>query len=438
MKTTRRGFLMGCSAAIAAMAGSRIHSVAFGDTAGGYNEETLVVIFLRGGMDGLNLVAPIDGADRGFYEAARPHLQLPVSGAGAALALDAQFGLHPAAAPLHDLWQNGSLGIVHAIGMTEPNRSHFDAMEFIELGTPGVKSTTSGWLARHLSSAQNLPLEIVMPSLAVGDLQPTSLLGDRETINLTDPGQFRFSEGPWLWRNAQRTALRAILEGGSTILHQSATQALDAVDIIELYTGDNYVPANGAVYPSGSFGDDLQVVAQMIKLGLGLRIVTLDLGGWDTHESQGDGSGGYFAGLVAQLAEGLGAFYLDLDGAGSQAFTQKLTVVVQSEFGRRFAENGDHGCDHGHGNTMLVLGGHVNGGFHGSWPGLAPGQLYEGIDLAVTTDYRRVLSEILIRRLGNNQLGTIFPGYGGYSPLGVVQGTDLPPDYSGGRTTLFA
>lgn len=440
MKSTRRGFMMGCSAAIAGLAGSRIHTLAFGDTGseGVYNDETLVVVFLRGGMDGLNVVAPIDGADRGHYEAARPDLQLPASGAGAALPLDAQFGLHPAAAPLHDLWQNNSLAIVHAAGMNESTRSHFDAMEYIELGTPGVKSTTTGWLTRHLDSASNLPPEIVMPSLAVGDLQQTSQLGNLETINLVDPDQFHFQNGPWRWRDAQRTALRRMLQGGNSPLHQTARQALDAVDIVELYTGDNYLPANGAVYPDTSFGDDLQVVAQMIKLDLGLRVVTVDLGGWDTHEGQGNGSGGYFADLLGELAQGLAALYLDLDSGGSENYAQKLTVVAQSEFGRRFAQNADDGTDHGHGNVMMVLGGNVNGGFHGTWPGLAPGQLFEGVDLAVTTDYRRVLSEILIRRLGNNQLGTVFPGYGGYSPLGVVQGNDIPPNYSGGREEIFS
>ncbi|MEM9290988.1 MAG: DUF1501 domain-containing protein [Acidobacteriota bacterium] len=435
---TRRGFLVGCSAGIAGLAGSRFNTLAFaGD--GVHNQETLVVVFLRGGIDGLNFMPPIAGSDRGHYETARPGLQVPNSGAGAALGLDAQFGMHPSAAPLHELYQDGKLALVHATGMpTESTRSHFDAMDYIELGTPGIKGTSSGWLTRHLQSATNLPDEIIMPSLAVGSLQQVSQLGNYETINLTDPGNFRFDSGAWRWRDAQRTALRRLYQGGSTNIHLAGTQALDAVDIIELNGGGNYTPSNGAVYPAGSFGENLQVVAQMIKLNLGLRVATVDLGGWDTHEGQGDGSGGYFAGLVGELSQGLAALYTDLDSGGADNPVNKMTVVGHSEFGRRFGENGDGGSDHGYGNVMMVLGGETNGGLYGSWPGLAPGQLFEGMDLAVTTDFRQVLSELLIRRMGNNQIGTIFPGYLGYSPMGLVQGTDLPPDYSGGLSSLFS
>ncbi|MCB1033447.1 MAG: DUF1501 domain-containing protein [Acidobacteria bacterium] len=423
---TRRGFVAGCSAAIAAMAGSRFNTMAFADPV--ENQEILVVLFLRGGMDGLNFMPPIGGADRGHYETARPQLAVPASGTGAALPLGTDpFGLHPSAAPLHELYQDGRLALVHAVGQGEANRSHFDAMQFIELGTPGQKGTATGWLARYLATASNLPSEIILPSLAVGNLQTTSLLGDYETVNMSSADQFNMNIGPWRWRPSQRQALRHLYQADTTWLHASGLQALNAMDVVELNVGGDYVPSNGAVYPGGQFGDHLQLVARMIKLDLGLTVATLDLGGWDTHNQQGSGSGGYFAGLVQELAEGLAAFYTDLDGAGDQSFTGRLTVVVQSEFGRRFVQNADVGTDHGFGNVMMVLGGHVNGGLHGSFPGLAPGQLYEGIDLAVTTNYRRVLSEILIRRMCNPNLGTIFPGYVGYTPLGVVQGPDLPP-----------
>lgn len=425
--TTRRGFILGCSAA-AAWAGSRLGNLAF--AAEGENDEILVVVFLRGGADGLNIVMPVDGPDRGFYEAARPSLKVPVSGDGAALGLDGQFGLHPALAPLHELYQEDKLSIVHAAGMTEPNRSHFDAMEFIELGTPGTKSTSTGWLTRHFRSAENLPQEVIMPSVSVGSTQATSLLGDRETVNMTDPNSFNLRVGPWYWRDAQRVALRHMYTGVDDWLHRSGLQALDASDVVELNTTGAYEPRSGVEYPSNSFGRHLQVVAQMVKLGLGLRVATIDLGGWDTHNGQGNGSGGYFAGLLETMAVGLHAFYADLDGAGAENFTRRLTVVVQSEFGRRMRENADDGTDHGHGNVMFVLSGNATGGIHGSWPGLSSEQLFDNADLAVTTDYRQILSEILIRRLGNNNLGVVFPGYGGYRPLGVVSGPDLEPDYS--------
>ncbi|MEM7482697.1 MAG: DUF1501 domain-containing protein [Acidobacteriota bacterium] len=421
---TRRGFLVGCSAGIAGLAGSRFNTVAFGDP--GLNQEILVVVFLRGGVDGLSLVPPISGADRGHYQAARPGLQIPTTGPGAALDLNGQFGLHPAAAPLFDLYQDNRLAIVQAIGMADVvNKSHFDAMQFVELGTPGSTTISTGWLTRHLTSAGNLPADPVMPSLAIGDLQPASLLASLDTVNVANPDNFNVDNGPWQWRNAQRTALRAIYQEGGTWLHDAGLQALDAVDIISLNAGDEYTPANGAVYPDGDFGDQLRVLAQMVKLDLGLQVATVDFGGWDTHDGQGEGSTGYLADLFTVLSSGLAAFYTDLDGAGADHYTQRLTVVVQSEFGRELLENADDGTEHGYGNLMLVLGGNVNGGLHGNWPGLAPGQLVDGTDLAVTTDYRRVLSEILIRRMCNPSIGQIFPGYSGYSPLGVVQGPDL-------------
>ena len=379
-------------------------------------------------MDGLNLVPPIDGADRGHYEAARPTLAIPVSGAGAALPLNAQFGLHPSAAPLLDIYQSNKLSIVQAAGMsTVVNRSHFDAMQYVELGTPGEKTITTGWLTRHLATASNLPADIVMPSLAVGELQPVSLAGHLETVNMSDPESFNVSNGPWRWRSEQKDTLRQMFEGDSSWLHDGGVQSLNAVDIIEGAITGPYTPSNGAVYPEGSFGDHLKVLAQMIKLDMGLQVATVDLGGWDTHESQGAGSGGYFADMVADLSAGLAAFYTDLDGAGADNYTNRMTLVAQSEFGRELYQNNDVGTEHGYGNQMLVLSGNAVGGLHGTWPGLAPGQLVDGSDLAVTTDYRQVLSEILIRRMCNTNLDTIFPGYSGYEPLGVVQGEDLQP-----------
>ncbi len=425
--------MVGCSAAIAGLAGSRFNTLAFAQTPG--EQEVMLVLFLRGGMDGLSLVAPIAGSDRGYYEAARPALQIPATGPNAALPLTAQFGLHPAAAPLQELYQDNKLSIVVAAGSTEPNRSHFESMEFMELGTPGVRTTPTGWLTRHLQSSENLPDTLIMPSLAMGGLQQASFRGDRQTINLRNPGNFALNTGPWRWRDAQRTALRKLYEADSSLLHVTGLQALDAVDVIGLFVTDDYTPANGAVYPSGGFGDHLQVIAQMIKLQIGLHVATLDLGGWDTHANQD----GHLPGLLTELSQGLHALYTDLNGSGADDHTQRLTAVVQSEFGRRFEENSDDGTDHGHGNVMMVLSGSATGGIRGVWPGLAPGQLFQGDDLAVTTDYRQVLSEILIRRLGNNKLGVVFPGYTNYAPLGVVAGPDLAPDYKGGPgSTIFS
>lgn len=435
MSTTRRGFITGCSAAVAAYAGTSFNTLAFGDP--GYNEEILVTLFLRGGIDGLNMVMPISGADRGLYEAARPNIAVPTTGSNAALHLNSQLGVHAAAgtgpsgapATLFDLYENGNVVFVTACGMHEDNRSHFDSMNFMELGTPGTLSTGTGWLTRHLQSANNIPGEIIMPALAAGNLQQNSLRGSIEAINMSDPDSFSLEVGPWEWRSAQRTALRHLYNGTSW-LHQSGTETLDAVDIIELNGGSGgYTPDNGAVYPGGTLAEHLQTVARMIKLDLGLRIATVDFGGWDTHNGQGDDGGGYFYGHVEELMSALAAFYTDLDGSGNSAYTQRLTVVVMSEFGRRLRENDDRGTDHGHGSFVMVMSGNALGGVKGTWPGLANHQLFDGADLAVTTDYRRVLSEILIRRLQNTNLGVVFPGYTDYEPLGVVSGPDLPPVY---------
>ncbi len=435
---TRRGFIKGCSALAAGVAASQRPRFAFADPEQSNNDELLVVIFLNGGLDGLNLVPPIAGNDRTAYEVARPDLKVPVSGTGAALPLDANFGLHPAASPIYPLWQDGRLAFVMAAGLNQAQRSHFDATEYIERGTPGDLTTSTGWLARHFSSAQNLPEQIIMPSISVGSLQATSLLGDRHSVNLNDPGQFNLEVGPWRWRNAQRIALRHMYEADSTWLHQSGLQALDAVDIVDLNTTGDYSPANGAVYPSGTFGNHMEVIAQMTKLDLGLRVATVQLGGWDTHNGQGNGSGGYFASHIEELTAGMNALYTDLNGVGGTNYTQKLTIVVQSEFGRRLRENDDGGTDHGYGNVMMVLGGNVIGGVHGAWPGLETSQLFDNADLDVKTDFRRVLSEILIRRMGNNNLGIIFPGYSNYEPIGIVSGTDLPPNYSNDANSIFS
>ncbi len=433
---TRRGFLCGCSAAIAALSGSRLNTVAYGDP--GLNEEILLVVFLRGGADGLSLLPPLDGADRGYYEAARPTLQIPTTGPDAAIDLNGQFGLHPVMAPLHDLYQDGRLAIVQGTGMSDVvNHSHFDAMQYVELGTPGSKTTPTGWMTRHLQTASNLPAEIVMPSLAIGELQPTSLLRSTETINLNNPDNFNFDNGPWVWREAQRNVAREIYEASSSWLHDAGAQALDAIDIVSQNITGSYTPSNGAVYPDSELGDQLEVLAQMIKLDLGLQVATVDVGGWDTHEDQGEGADGYLAELLSDLATGLSNFYLDLDGPGGGNYTQRLTVVVQSEFGRELHENNDSGTEHGYGNNMMVLSGNAIGGLHGTFPGLAPGQLVEGTDVAVTTDYRQVLSEILVRRMCNPAIYDIFPGYSDYQPLGIVEGTDLPVG-GGGPEGIFS
>lgn len=431
--TTRRGFMVGCSATIASWT-SGLSFTAFGSAAAEPNQDILLVVFLRGGVDGINIVPPIAGDDRGSYEAKRPRIAVPVSGANAALPLDDRFGLHPGAAALHGLYQDKKLAVVHAAGLTSDTRSHFDAMQFMELGTPDSKSSTTGWLTRHLQTAGNLPDQIIMPAVAVGNLQPTSLLGSRDSIGMTSPNDFNFG-GHWFYGDRQREAMRKMY-GGASWLHEAGIQTLDAIDVVESANPGSYTPGNGAVYPNSGFGRSLQTVAQVIRMQLGLRVATIDLGGWDTHEYQGDGGAGYFNDKLSELGSGIEALLLDLSNDNGTDHTKRMTVVVMSEFGRSFQENASRGTDHGHGNVMLVAGGAVNGGVvYGDWPGLSTEQLYDRRDLDITTDYRRVLSEILIRRLGNPKLGAIFPGYQGYAPLGILQGTDVEPDYTASTPT---
>jgi uncharacterized protein (DUF1501 family) len=415
---TRRGFLKGCSTAIAALAGARFTGFAFGAPHTPPDHDVLVLIFLRGGIDGLNLVLPVEGPDRPLYEAARPALRVPVTGPDRALSLASwagnAWGLHPGGAPLHELWQEGKVAFVHCCGMDTPNRSHFDTQAQIELGTPGIATSSTGWLARHLLTAPGPTVPAILPAVAISSTVQTSWLGDPGVVAMASRDDFLLNTGPSAWRDAQRTALRAILETGSGYLELTGLAALDASLTVEEQVGpsSSYVPANGAVYPGGSFGSAMKLVAQIVKEGLGLRAVTLDLGGWDTHNGQGAaGAGTYFRTLLGQLSQGIHALYTDLDGAGGGNHASRLAVVVQSEFGRRVRENADAGTDHGHGNVMTVVGGGIRGGLYGAWNGLHHGALYDGADLPVTTDFRAVLSELLIERLGNPNVAAVFPGY---------------------------
>lgn len=401
----RRQFLQGCSAAIAAMAGAKLTNIAFARQDN--PSDTLVVVFLRGGWDALNVVAPIDGDDRGYYEKARPDIQIQNL-----LRLNDQFGMHPAMSPLYDLYQAGKAGIVHAVGLNVDTRSHFDAQEYIELGTPGSKSTASGWITRHLQASG---ISSILPVVSTSG-QPTSLLNFVPTVSVNTPEEFS------LWDNGLRdshiNALRQMYAGES-LLHRAGSRTLDALDIVSPLSGGGYEPSNGAYYNDDEFGIQLKTVAQMIKLDAGLRVATVDFGSWDTHEYQNDRDGGYMAELLNSLASGLANFYLDLDSG----YTDKLSVVVVSEFGRRLVQNESYGTDHGHGSVMFTLGGNVNGGqVYGNWPGLHNDQLYDHADLAVTTDYRQVLGELLAQRANNANIESVFPGFSGnYNPLGIFR-----------------
>jgi uncharacterized protein (DUF1501 family) len=418
IQPTRRSFIKG---GLAVTAYGLVHPT-LASAAG--EPDILVVVFLRGGMDGMNLVPPVSGFDRSLYEAARPSLALPLSGDGAALTLDSGFGLHPAAAPLLQLYDTGRMAVVHATGMHVPTRSHFEAQDYLELGTPGDKTVGSGWLHRHLATATNLPPEIMIPALASGKLQPMSLLGSGETLTLSDPEYFTFATGPRRWNEDQHDALRALYSADSSPVHAAGSQSINSVDIVQTYVTDDYLPAGGAIYPEDEAGSRFELAAQMISLELGIHIVAVDVGGWDTHENQGIGFTGTFAGLVGSLSQGLAAFSSDMEARG---LADRLTVVVMTEFGRRLRENTSFGTDHGAGSLMLLLGGGaVASGLGGrvisAWPDLAEANLDDVGDVPAAIDYRDVLAPLLTWHAPGVEIQRIFPGHGRVSgaPHGSV------------------
>lgn len=414
----RREFLVGCSAAIAAMSGAQLSNLALA-APGVVGGPALVVLFLRGGWDTLSVLVPLDGPDRGLYEAARPGLKLPRSGAGAARPLDAQFGLHPALAPLQELYSARQLAFVTATGMPTGTRSHFDAQEFMELGTSGERPESVGWLTRHLASAPGAAagLNLLSPALSLGTSPAASLRGRLDTLAFSGVDDFRLDDDRQE-RERLHGAISQLYQGDSW-LHRAGQETVRALKVISGAGLEQYRPGGGATYPDSELGHSLASVAQMLRAGLGVRVATVDFGGWDTHEYQGDGGQGHLAELLLDLGQSLHAFWTDLSAA--RGLTQRVTLVAMSEFGRRLQQNASGGTDHGHGGAMLLLGGGVRGGrIYGRWPGLREEQLYDRADLAVTTDYRQVLAELLTGPLGNPHLDTVFPGFRMGQALGVV------------------
>lgn len=431
---TRRSFLQG-SAAGALGIKAQLGDLSFarfqdadGEAEPTSGNEVLVVVFLRGGADFLNMVVPTGGVDRGHYESARSLVRVDASELISLGEADGVgLGLHPAMARLGEPFADNKLAIVLGAGLTADTRSHFDAMRLMEYGAVDDSVARSGWLAR-LSATSGTDRGL-FPAAALSSNAPDSFATSNQVVALPSLRGFEFPSNFNRWQSAQRTAVRAMYDGSDTAIHLAGRQALAGSNVLELNAADEYVPANGVEYEGNGFAQAMSSVAQLIKLDIGLATATVDLGGWDTHSGQGNGSGGEFGNLSGVLADGLSDFYADLnDGDDS---IDRTTVVVMSEFGRRVQENASAGTDHGHGGTMFVLGGSVNGGLHGTWPGLDREVLYQGADLEVTTDYRRVLSDIAIRRFGNNRLGILFPGYADHEPLNLTAGDDLEPDYAG-------
>lgn len=366
------------------------------------NKRILVVLFQRGAMDGLNAVIPY--AEENYYRL-RPSIAIPKPRNGskeAALDLDGFFGLHPSLEPILPLYKNGQLAIIHAAGSPDVTRSHFDAQDYMEAGTPGVKSTEDGWLNRHLQrapDAQATPFRAV----AMGQNLPRTLQGNAPALAMPDVRQFQvMSQAPVAQGGFEAIYAQTV----DKALRGTGTETFEAIDMLKKTNPARLAPENGARYPNGRFGQSLQQIAQLIKSNIGLEVAFLDSGGWDHHVNEGAVQG-QLANLLREMGSGLAAFSQDMGDRLAD-----ITVVTMSEFGRTAHENGNRGTDHGHANCMFVMGGGVAGGkVHGKWPGLEREQLYEGRDLALTTDFRIVLSEIIDRRLGNRDLRSVFPGF---------------------------
>ena len=364
--------------------------------------KTLIAIFQRGAVDGLNVVVPY--GESPYYDL-RPSISIPKPGAtDGAIDLDGLFGLHPSLSPFKHLFDSQRLAIIHASGSPNSTRSHFDAQDYMESGTPGVKSTSDGWLNRYLQAKKESERSLLR-AVSMTQTTPRVLHGRAPTISMSNLNDFAIRAGK----------SSSDLQGGFEAIYARETndrladmgrETFEAVNYLKKVNPAQYKPANGAEYPRTPFGNSLLQIAQLIKAGVGLEIAFTDIGGWDTHVNEGN-SRGQLGNLLQQFGAGISALYRDL---GQQM--DDVVILTMSEFGRTARENGNRGTDHGHANAMFVLGNSVRGGnVYGKWPGLKNDQLNEGRDLALTTDFRDVFGEIAARHLGAANVQSIFPGY---------------------------
>jgi uncharacterized protein (DUF1501 family) len=361
--------------------------------------KTLVAIFQRGAVDGLNMIVPF--GEKAYYDA-RPTIAVPrPGGQGGALDLDGFFGLHPSLASLMPYFKDHSAAFVHAVGSPDATRSHFDAQDFMESGTPGVKSTEDGFLSRAMGMKKGTAVS-PLRAVALSPALPRILAGSAGAVAMTNLSQFGIHGAA----NVSGGFESMYAEAVAGTLGGTAKESFDAARILKSADPQKLQPENGAVYPNGPLGNSLKQIAQLIKSNVGLEVAFADVSGWDTHAGEG-GAQGQLANNLANFSNAIAAFTQDL---GSRM--GDVVLVTMSEFGRTVHENGNRGTDHGHANVMILLGGGVKGGkVYGKWPGLASQQLYENRDLAITTDFRDVFAELLTKQLGVPSLKSVFPGY---------------------------
>jgi uncharacterized protein (DUF1501 family) len=396
---TRRVFLKNSALAIfgvGAIPSWLTRSVYAGDVHGKRRKKILVAIFQRGAVDGLNMVVPF-GEPR--YYQLRPSIAIPRPDGtpASAIDLDGFFGLHPSLASLKPMFNARHLAIVDAVGSPDPTRSHFDAQDYMESGTPGLKATGDGWMNRALLK----PVGPASPLRAVslGSGLSRTLRGPNDAIAVNNLNDFQVKD-----QKSAATFESMYDHSHDTVLHGTGKETFSAVKIMQSIQKQRYTPANGAKYPGGKFGQNLQQIARLIKADVGVEVAFAEIGGWDTHVNEAN----QLSNNLTEFGQSLAALYQDLGDR-----MEEVTVVTMSEFGRTVRENGDRGTDHGHANVMFVMGGDIRGGkVYGDWPGLADDeQLYEGRDLNLTTDFRDVLGELVARHMGNRNLKAVFPGY---------------------------
>ena len=397
---TRRFFLRSSAVAMVGV-GIAPRWLARAAAQGEPRRKILVAIFQRGAADGLNIVVPFGEPQ---YYAARPTIAVPPPGkANGAIDLDGRFGLHPSLQPLKALWDDRQLAIVQAVGSPDPSRSHFDAQDYMESGTPG-RAAEDGWLSRALPAAS--PGSSPVRAVAMGARMPLTLRGNSGTIAIGDLQQFQV-------RDQGAAGILESMYGTTrdTQLSAQGKSTFEALKLIEAVGRQPYTPAAGAQYV-GEFGNALRQIARLIKADIGVEAAFADIGGWDHHTNEAP----QMTGLLQQFGGALASFARDMGDR-----MEDIVLVTMSEFGRTVHEDGTAGTDHGHGNVMMVLGGPVRGGtIYGRWPGLEPEQLFERRDLAVTTDFRDVLGELVSGHLGQ-RIASVFPGFNPGERLGLLR-----------------
>jgi uncharacterized protein (DUF1501 family) len=364
-------------------------------------KKVLVAIFQRGAVDGLNVVVP--HGEKRYYEM-RPTIAIPRPNGTpeTAIDLDGMFGLHPSLSALKPIYDAGQLAVIEAVGSPDPTRSHFDAQDYMESGTPGRKATSDGWLNRALPSETGKLSPV--RAISMGAALPRALRGHNDAVAINNLAEFQVKDAP------SSMGFESMYgNSADKVLNGTGRETFEAVKLMQSIQKQAYNPANGAKYPNGRLGQSLMQIARLIKSDVGLEVAFTDVGGWDTHVNEvgAKPAQGQLANLLGNFGDSMAAFYQDLGDRIAD-----VTVVTMSEFGRTAKENGNRGTDHGHANVMFAFGGGIKGGkVYGDWPGLEPEQLYENRDLNLTTDFRDVLGELVTRQLGNRNMANVFPGY---------------------------